>query len=60
MPLFMDVHEALPAGIAADLARAHRADLKVQAAHGVTGAPLNISVRPIASFTRFASPVTEP
>ena len=38
MPLFMDVHEALPAGTAAaHLARAHRADLRIQAACGVTG-----------------------
>jgi hypothetical protein len=36
MPLFTDVQEALPAGTtAADLARAQRADLKVQPAHGV-------------------------
>jgi hypothetical protein len=61
MPLFTDVHHALPAGTtAADLARAQRADLKVQAAHGVSGEPLNISARHIASLTRLAPPVTGP
>lgn len=51
MPLFTDVQEALPAGTtAADLARAQRADLKVQPAHGVSGAPLDISP-PLAGFT---------
>ena len=36
MPLFMDVHEALPNGATAeDVARAHRADLTVQERYGV-------------------------
>jgi len=36
MPLFMDVHERLPAGVTAkDVAGAHRADLEVQRRHGV-------------------------
>jgi hypothetical protein len=36
MPLFMDVHERLPAGVTAeDVVRAHRADLEVQQRHGV-------------------------
>lgn len=36
MPLFMDVHESLPEGAtAADVARAHEADLKTQDAYGV-------------------------
>jgi hypothetical protein len=44
MPLFTDIHEALPAGTtAADLARAQRADLKVQVEPSVSGASLNIS-----------------
>jgi hypothetical protein len=36
MPLYMDVHEALPEGAgAADVAAAHQADLATQGAHGV-------------------------
>ena len=36
MPLFMDVHETLPAGATAhDVAAAHRADLDVQQRHDV-------------------------
>ena len=36
MPLFMDVHEALPDGAtAADVASAHAEDLKVQDKYGV-------------------------
>jgi hypothetical protein len=36
MPLFMDVHEALPDAATADVvAQAHRADLTVQERHGV-------------------------
>lgn len=36
MPLFMDVHEKLPAGATAkDVADAHAADLKVQGKYGV-------------------------
>jgi hypothetical protein len=36
MPLFMDVHENLPAGAtAADVAHAHEADLAKQQAYGV-------------------------
>jgi len=36
MPLFMDVHEALPAGTKAkDVAGAHAADLKTQDKYGV-------------------------
>ena len=36
MPLFMDVHEALPDGAtAADVAKAHEADLLEQRKHGV-------------------------
>lgn len=36
MPLFMDVHENLPAGATAkDVADAHAADLKVQGKYGV-------------------------
>ena len=36
MPLFMDVHETLPAGATAqEVAAAHRADLEVQQRHGV-------------------------
>ena len=36
MPLFMDVHEKLPAGASArDVAHAHAADLKVQEEYGV-------------------------
>jgi len=36
MPLFMDVHESLPEGAtAADVARAHEADLATQDAYGV-------------------------
>jgi hypothetical protein len=36
MPLFMDVHETLPAGATAqEVAAAHRADLDVQKRHGV-------------------------
>ncbi len=37
MPLFMDVHENLPAGAsAADVAHAHEADLATQGAYGVS------------------------
>ena len=37
MPLFMDVHEQLPDGAGArDVAEAHKADVKIQAEHGVT------------------------
>ena len=36
MPLFMDIHENLPAGTTAqDVAGAHEADLRVQAKYGV-------------------------
>ena len=36
LPLFMDVHERLPDGVALkDLAEAHGADLQVQERHGV-------------------------
>ena len=36
MPLYMDVHEALPEGAtAADVAKAHEADLAKQAEYGV-------------------------
>jgi hypothetical protein len=36
MPLFMDIHEKLPAGTTAkDVAGAHEADLKVQGKYGV-------------------------
>ena len=36
MPLFMDVHEALPEGATAmDVAGAHQADLKTQEEYGV-------------------------
>jgi uncharacterized protein DUF4242 len=36
MPLYMDVHESLPAGAtAADVAHAHEADLAKQQAYGV-------------------------
>jgi len=36
MPLFMDVHENLPAGAtAADVAGAHARDVAIQASHGV-------------------------
>jgi hypothetical protein len=36
MPLFIDVHAQLPAGVRADdVAAAHRADLEVQQRHGV-------------------------
>ena len=36
MPLFMDVHEKLPAGATAnDVAAAHEADLKTQGKYGV-------------------------
>ncbi|HUG05208.1 MAG TPA: DUF4242 domain-containing protein [Candidatus Limnocylindria bacterium] len=36
MPLFMDVHETLPAGATAkDVAAAHEADLKTQGKYGV-------------------------
>lgn len=36
MPLFMDVHEKLPAGATAkDVAEAHKADLRVQDKYGV-------------------------
>jgi hypothetical protein len=36
MPLFMDVHEKLPAGTTAkDVAGAHTADVKTQAKYGV-------------------------
>jgi hypothetical protein len=36
MPLFMDVHESLPAGATVkDVAEAHRADLQVQDQYGV-------------------------
>lgn len=36
MPLFMDVHEALPEGTTAtDVAKAHQADLKTQDQYGV-------------------------
>lgn len=36
MPLFMDVHENLPEGAtAADVAKAHAADLEVQERYGV-------------------------
>ena len=37
MPLFMDVHENLPAGASAvDVAHAHEADLATQGAYGVS------------------------
>lgn len=37
MPLFMDVHEALPEGAtAADVANAHAADVALQGQYGVT------------------------
>lgn len=37
MPLFMDVHEALPEGAtAADVANAHEADLATQGKYGVS------------------------
>ena len=37
MPLFMDVHEKLPAGAtAADVAAAHKADLAKQGEYGVS------------------------
>lgn len=37
MPLFMDVHEALPEGAtAADVAHAHEADLATQGKYGVS------------------------
>jgi hypothetical protein len=37
MPLFMDIHETVPEGVTLqDVIGAHEADLKVQAAHGVT------------------------
>jgi hypothetical protein len=37
MPLFMDVHDALPDGAtAADVAAAHEADLEIQQQYGVT------------------------
>jgi hypothetical protein len=35
MPLFMDIHENLPGVTAADVAKAHAADLATQDAHGV-------------------------
>lgn len=36
MPLFMDIHEKLPAGTSArDVAEAHKADLKVGEKYGV-------------------------
>ena len=36
MPLYMDVHENIPAGTtAADVAGAHELDLKIQKQHGV-------------------------
>jgi hypothetical protein len=36
MPLFMDVHESLPEGAgAADVAKAHAADLETQGQYGV-------------------------
>ena len=36
MPLYMDVHENIPAGTtAADVAGAHELDLKIQQQHGV-------------------------
>jgi len=36
MPLFMDVHEKLPAGATAkDVAEAHQADMKTQGKYGV-------------------------
>ena len=36
MPLFMDVHESLPEGAtAADVAKAHEADLATQTGYGV-------------------------
>ena len=36
MPLFMDVHDELPAGAtAADVANAHKEDLKTQGKYGV-------------------------
>ncbi len=36
MPLYMDIHENLPAGTtAADVAGAHEMDLKIQEQHGV-------------------------
>jgi len=36
MPLFMDIHEKLPAGATAkDVASAHEADLKTQGKYGV-------------------------
>lgn len=36
MPLYMDIHENIPAGTtAADVAGAHEMDLKIQEQHGV-------------------------
>jgi len=61
MPLFTDVHEGPPAGTAAaDLARAQRGRPQGPGGTWRLGAPLNISARHIAGFTRLASPVTGP